>query len=237
LYATFGAVHGTERTDLKRLHVSGNAKLRWDVYCGVPFADDIGVDQHARLGSFVKVSNDLRVAARLLRSGAILGWVSGRSELGPRALGNRSILAEPFHQTTRVRLNDIKQREQYRPIAPLCLEEDVSLHFDLNRSSPHMLFFAASKTDTLQAVTHVDGSARVQTLNEKQHPLLHRLLRAFKVETGVGVLCNTSLNFNGRGFINRTSDLIRYADEHKLDGFIIDGVIFLREGSTFAQLP
>jgi hydroxymethyl cephem carbamoyltransferase len=86
-------------------------------------------------------------------------------------------------------------------------------------------------------VTHVDGSARVQTLNEKQHPLLHRLLRAFKVETGVGVLCNTSLNFNGRGFINRTSDLIRYADEHKLDGFIIDGVIFLREGSTFAQLP
>jgi hydroxymethyl cephem carbamoyltransferase len=230
-----GAAIGTAAD--AQLHVSGNAKLRWDVYCGVPFADDIGVDQHARLGSFVKVSNDLRVAARLLRSGAILGWVSGRSELGPRALGNRSILAEPFHQTTRVRLNDIKQREQYRPIAPLCLEEDVSLHFDLNRSSPHMLFFAASKTDTLQAVTHVDGSARVQTLNEKQHPLLHRLLRAFKVETGVGVLCNTSLNFNGRGFINRTSDLIRYADEHKLDGFIIDGVIFLREGSTFAQLP
>ncbi|WP_223258582.1 carbamoyltransferase C-terminal domain-containing protein [Trinickia symbiotica] len=182
-------------------------------------------------------SRTICIAARLLSRGAILGWISGRSELGPRALGNRSILAEPFRRATRVRLNDIKQREQYRPIAPLCLENDVDLHFDLNRSSPHMLFFAASKTDTLQAVTHVDGSARVQTLNEKQHPLLHSLLQAFKDETGVGVLCNTSLNFNGRGFINRASDLVRYGDEHNLDGFIIEGLLFLREESAFRHLP
>jgi hydroxymethyl cephem carbamoyltransferase len=188
---------------------------------------------HGDLGGFIKISGDASVTARLLRKGAILGWVSGKAELGPRAIGNRSILAEPFSHGTRVRLNKAKRREQYRPIAPLCLEEDANLYFDLDRTSPHMLFFARVKIDKLQAVTHVDGSSRVQTVNRKQNSLLYDLLLSFKAETGIGVLCNTSLNFNGHGFINRTSDLIEYASGCALDGFVIEGTVFLRNIDRF----
>ena len=91
-----------------------------------------------------------------------------------------------------------------------------------------MLYLARVKTDRLEAVTHVDGSARVQTVNAAENAPLHRLLTAFKARTGFGVLCNTSLNFNGSGFINRMSDLVRYATDSGLDGFVVDGVLFIR---------
>jgi hydroxymethyl cephem carbamoyltransferase len=143
-------------------------------------------------------------------------------------LGNRSILAAPFTEETRNRLNSIKQREDYRPIAPVCLEEDAPLYFDCRTPSPYMLFFHKVKTEALEAVTHVDGSTRTQTVNEQQNPPLYRLLRAFKELTGYGVMCNTSLNFNGRGFINRTSDLKEFCKIHKLDGFVIEESFYIK---------
>jgi hydroxymethyl cephem carbamoyltransferase len=96
--------------------------------------------------------------------------------------------------------------------------------------SPHayMLFFHKVKTEALEAVTHVDGSTRTQTVNEQQNPPLYRLLRAFKELTGYGVMCNTSLNFNGRGFINRTSDLKEFCKIHKLDGFVIEESFYIK---------
>lgn len=210
-------------------HDTGNAKLRWTVYSGPSFIDDIELDKRNEVGKFRRVSNDIRYTARLLRAGAVLAWVSGRAEIGPRALGNRSIIAEPFNRATLERLNHIKRREQYRPIAPICLQEDAHLYFDITQPSPHMLFFSRTKVEWLRAVTHVDGSARVQTVNHTQNPLLYRLLTEFRSEAGVGVLCNTSLNFNGYGFINRASDLVKYADENELDGFSIEGEVFLRD--------
>jgi hydroxymethyl cephem carbamoyltransferase len=95
--------------------------------------------------------------------------------------------------------------------------------------SPYMLHFAKVREPALKAVTHVDGSARMQTVNAQQNPAIYELLQHFKRRTGYGVLCNTSLNFKGRGFINRTSDLIEYARSTGLDGFVVNDKLFLRE--------
>ncbi|CAB3791757.1 carbamoyltransferase C-terminal domain-containing protein [Pararobbsia alpina] len=207
--------------------LTGNAKLKWDVYAGASFDDDDGAASRSELGKFRRHVGGLGQIAMLLEAGAILGWVSGRSEIGPRALGNRSIIAAPFSAHMLTRLNALKRRESFRPIAPMCLEEDAGLHFDLQRASPHMLFFARAKTDRFAAVTHVDGSSRIQTVSAGENAPLHRLLTAFKAHTGFGVLCNTSLNLSGAGLINRTSDLVRYATDSGLDGFVIDGILFV----------
>jgi hydroxymethyl cephem carbamoyltransferase len=212
--------------------LTGHAKLKWDVYAGASF-DEEGAACQSELGLFRRHGTDLCKIAMLLEAGAILGWVSGRSEIGPRALGNRSIIAAPFSRHTLDHLNVLKGRESFRPIAPMCLEEEASLHFDLQRPSPHMLFFARAKTDRLAAVTHVDGSSRIQTVSVGENAPLHRLLTAFKACTGFGVLCNTSLNFRGAGFINRTSDLVRYATDSGLDGFVINGMLFVHEIERF----
>lgn len=171
----------------------------------------------------------------MLASGLILGWAHGRYEIGPRALGNRSILAAPFTDQTRVRLNEIKQREQFRPIAPVCLRDEAERWFGCDRDSPHMLYTYRLKTDALSAVTHVNGTARLQTVTALSNPALHDLLVAFRSRTGYGVLCNTSLNFNGKGFINNLTDLDAYTTEHCLDGFVIEGKAYLLKDSPTYQ--
>jgi hydroxymethyl cephem carbamoyltransferase len=178
-------------------HFTGNAKLTWDVYAGETFRHDADVP-----ATFERRALDYEEAARLLCDGAVIAWVQGKYEIGPRALGNRSLLAAPFSKDTTDRLNYIKQRESYRPVAPVCLEEQVSDWFDWRGPSPHMLYFQTVKSEKLRAVTHDDGSARTQTVNAGQNRPLYELLSAFARLTGVGVLCNTSLNYPGRGFIN-----------------------------------
>lgn len=116
-------------------YLTGKAKLNWNVYCGQKFVDDTPEMDDVTLVNF-----DNNTVAALLAEGKILGWVKGLCEIGPRALGNRSILAAPFNAQTQVRLNAIKKRENFRPIAPICLEEEVSEHFDWKEPSPFMLF-------------------------------------------------------------------------------------------------
>jgi predicted NodU family carbamoyl transferase len=199
---------------------SGCAKISWDVYRGIDFVCDTKSDstEHAL---------DYDFLAEMLAQEKIVAFAQGRSEIGPRALGNRSLLAAPFKPATRERLNAIKQREWYRPIAPVCLEEDASRLFGLDRSSPFMLYFQSVRAPELEAVTHVDGSARVQTVNQDQNPTLFELLKAFKRRTGFGVLCNTSLNLKGRGFINRSSDLFAFAKEQKIDLVVVNSRCYL----------
>jgi predicted NodU family carbamoyl transferase len=206
-----------------QLHFTGDAKIEWNVYCGLPFRTDSPV---ARGRYDIRDASDAEVA-HMLSSGLILGWVSGKYEIGPRALGNRSILAAPFDDSTRVRLNKIKQREQFRPIAPVCLEADAARWFGCGSESPFMLFTYRANTDALAAVTHVNGTARLQTVGPRTNAHLHDLLVAFKARTGYGVLCNTSLNFNGKGFINNLTDLDTYTVDHKLDGFVVEGCAYL----------
>ena len=204
-------------------HFTGNAKIEWDVYSGMPFR----TDARLALDRYDICDVSYQQVAEMLSNGLILGWVSGRYEIGPRALGNRSILAAPFHDSTRVRLNEIKQREQFRPIAPACLEDDAARWFSCQGGSPHMLFTFRANTDALPAVTHVNGTARLQTVGHHTNPHLHQLLVAFKERTGFGVLCNTSLNFSGKGFINNLEDLDIYAVDYGLDGFVVEGRAYL----------
>jgi predicted NodU family carbamoyl transferase len=210
-----------------QLHFTGSAKIEWDVYSGLPFRTGplVGAGRYdVRDASYEEV-------AHMLSSGLILGWVNGRYEIGPRALGNRSILAAPFDDGTRVRLNEIKQREQFRPIAPVCLEADAARWFGCDHESPFMLFTYGANTDALAAVTHVNGTARLQTVNPSTNAHLYNLLVAFKERTGYGVLCNTSLNFHGKGFINNLTDLDSYTVERQLDGFVVEGRAYLLRSS------
>jgi hydroxymethyl cephem carbamoyltransferase len=202
-------------------HFSGSAKLKWSVYSGATFEYDISVDDR-----FNESEANLDTIANLLLNGAVIAWVTGRYEVGPRALGNRSLLAAPFREEMRDRLNSIKGREGYRPIAPICIEEQVSQWFDWRGPSPHMLYFQRVLSEQLRAVTHDDGTARVQTLNGREHPQLYQLLCAFSRVSGFGVLCNTSLNFPGRGFINRMSDLARFVEERGIDAMVLDDRVF-----------
>ncbi len=210
-----------------QLHYTGSARVRWDVYAGEEFVDDAVFDP----ARYDARPLDHAEVARFLAAGNIIGWVQGRYEMGPRALGNRSILAAPFSRQTHSRLNAVKQRESYRPIAPICLASDAHRWFSGALPDPYMLYFSDVRTDALQAVTHVDGSARVQTVTPEQNPEIAGLLTAFRDVTGYSVLCNTSLNFSGRGFINRTSDLIAYGEQHGLDGYVVNGRFVTPTGS------
>ena len=134
-----------------------------------------------------------------------------------------------------MRLNEIKQREQFRPIAPVCLEEEAARWFGCDHASPFMLYTHRVTTEALAAVTHVNGTARIQTVSSLSNRNLYELLVAFKARTGYGVLCNTSLNFKGRGFINKLTDLSAYAIERNLDGFVVGERTYLLKSSRRYQ--
>ncbi len=214
-----------------QFHLTGNPKIDWSVYSGLDFISTDTFD----MTEYDVYESDHAMIADMLAHDLVLGWVNGKYEIGPRALGNRSILAAPFKDSTRARLNEIKQREQFRPIAPVCLEEEAAQWFGCNHASPFMLYTYLVRTDALAAVTHVNGTARIQTVSSVSNPTLYKLLRAFKARTGYGVLCNTSLNFNGRGFINKIADLSEYTIQHNLDGFVAEGRGYLLKGSPNYQ--
>lgn len=214
-----------------QFHFTGNPKIDWNVYSGLGFITAGSFD----LAQYDLYETNYELIADMLANDLIIGWVSGKYEIGPRALGNRSILAAPFQESTRVRLNEIKQREQFRPIAAVCLEEEAARWFGCDQASPFMLFTHRVRTNALAAVTHVNGTARIQTVSSVTNRNLYELLIAFKARTGYGVLCNTSLNFNGRGFINKIGDLSAYAVKHNLDGFVVEGRTYLLKASRSYQ--
>ena len=168
-----------------------------------------------------------RIAARIA-DGAVVALVDGRMEIGPRALGHRSLLASPLSAGSHARLNEIKRRESYRPIAPSCLSEQLGQWFAPAREDAYMLFFSHVTTSALPAVTHVDGSARVHCVGPDGPRALRSLLEASSAHTGYGVLCNTSLNYPGLGFINRSSDLFSYALDREIDDVVVHAIAYRR---------
>ena len=143
-----------------------------------------------------------------LKTNKIAAVATGRAEYGPRALGNRSILADPRDPNIKDKVNTIKQREQFRPFAPVVLEEFASEWFDMDFASPYMQYTVKCKQpDKIPSVVHKDGTSRVQTVNRDQHPGLHMLLRKWYWDTGCPVLLNTSLNIKGQPLINDTNDI------------------------------
>ncbi len=160
-------------------------------------------------------SRSLLAVAHALKDGKIVALYQGRSEFGPRALGNRSILADPRKVKTRMYINKmVKHREWYRPLAPVVTEEDFDKYFFTSNlaNSPYMTFAVPvlhSKRRILGAVSHVDGTSRVQTVTYKQNPNLYMLLRLFKKIAGVPILLNTSFNDNGQPIVETPEDAIR----------------------------
>jgi carbamoyltransferase len=141
-----------------------------------------------------------QAAAREIADGHILGWYQGRAEWGPRALGNRSIVADPRRAEMKDILNErIKHREMFRPFAPSILEEATGEYFERTHPSPFMTFayhVRPEKRSVIPAPTHVDGTARLQTVSRRTNPLYWKLIRAFGDLTGVPVVVNTSFNDN-----------------------------------------
>lgn len=140
-----------------------------------------------------------------------VAWLDGASEIGPRALGHRSLLADPRRRAGKDRLNEIKDRQWWRPVAPVVLEHRVAEWFDRGRPSPYMLEVfpvAAAKRELVPAITHLDGTARVQTISAADDPRLFAAVTAFAERTGVPMLCNTSLNAKGEPIIQTASEAI-----------------------------
>ena len=155
-------------------------------------------------GHLVKACQDddelVQEAAGLLESGKVMGWYQGRSEWGPRALGNRSILAHPGITTMKDTINHkIKRREPFRPFAPSVLKSEVGTYFEQLIDSPFMMHVVKIRPEwreRLPAITHVDGTGRLQTVEKENNPLYHKLLTAFQRRTGLGLVLNTSFNEN-----------------------------------------
>ncbi|UKZ02955.1 hypothetical protein BOQ63_002165 (plasmid) [Streptomyces viridifaciens] len=140
-------------------------------------------------------------------------WFNGRSEAGPRALGNRSILADPSSRLAKESLNDLKRREWWRPVAPIVIEEKVAEWFENGRISPHMLetfTVLPDQRDRIPAVAHLDNSARVQTVSAQQNELIYSLLTAVERRIGIPMLCNTSLNDKGEPIIDTIREAMNF---------------------------
>jgi len=146
----------------------------------------------------------IKNTAELLSQDNIVGWYQGRMEWGPRALGNRSILANPGNPKMKDILNEkIKHRESFRPFAPAILEEFASTYFDINISSPYMLLVSPVKLpEKIPAVTHVDGTGRLQTVSKSTNTLFYDLINEFYNQTSIPVLINTSMNVMGEPIVN-----------------------------------
>jgi carbamoyltransferase len=191
------------------------------------------------------------IVSKALFAGKIVGWFQGRMEFGPRALGNRSILADPRHPAIQKRINlEIKQREEFRPFAPAVLEEDAAEYFTSDPPSPYMLFVSQLKDEwrisisdnavgvyeklyavrsAFPAITHVDYSARIQTVSRESNPRFWKLLRSFKEISGTSILLNTSFNIRGEPIVcspgEACSDFIRTG----MDCLVIGDYLLYRE--------
>ena len=172
----------------------------------------------------------LEAVAQRLAAGKVVGWFQGRMEFGPRALGARSILADPRGEKTQDRINSIiKQRESFRPFAPAVLEERAAAHFDLDHASRYMLETCQVKSPIkLPAITHVDGSARVQTVDEETNPRFARLLRTFERLTGCPILLNTSFNMNYEPIVCSPVDALTCFIRSGLDTLVLEDFLIDR---------
>lgn len=172
------------------------------------------------------------VAARMLADGMILGWFQGRMEIGPRALGNRSILANPTLPYMKDKINaEVKHREAFRPFAPSVTVEAKDRYFDIIGESPVMLKVCPVKPqmrDLLPAITHVDGSARLHSVSKPTNPPFHDLLEKFAALTGTPVLLNTSFNIQGEPIIESPEDAIRCFFSTGLDALVVGSFLITK---------
>ncbi|MCG2632935.1 MULTISPECIES: carbamoyltransferase family protein [Bradyrhizobium] len=213
------------------------------VYWGPALGDDHAVEREvAAWRGHIDVQRSANVAsvvAEWIANGSVVGWVQGRSEFGPRALGNRSIVADPRPAKNKDRINAIvKKREGYRPFAPSVLEEHAAEFFDLPKTAgafPFMNFVVQvrdCKRSVLGAVTHVDGTARLQTVSRRSNPRYWELINQFHKRTGVPVLLNTSFNNNVEPIVQSVTDAMVTFLTTDLDALVIGSLLITKRVAT-----
>ncbi|MDA8018168.1 MAG: transferase [Thermoanaerobaculia bacterium] len=177
--------------------------------------------------------------AELLAQGKTVAWFDGRSEFGPRALGRRSILADPRRAEMVGHINrNIKRREDFRPFAPSVAVEDAGRFFDCDHASPYMILVAPTREEwrsRIPAVVHCDGSARLQTVSREMTPRYHDLLKAFERHSGIPILLNTSLNRRGMPIVETPQEALDFFLESELDALVINGFLATKRGSTTTE--
>lgn len=168
----------------------------------------------------------------LLLKNSIIGIARGRAEFGPRALGNRSIIASPISSEMKDAINrKVKGREAYRPFAPMIPEEKVADWFIADALSPYMsaaISIHEEKRDRIPAVTHANGTGRVQTINKLYQPWLHKLLNEFELASGVPILLNTSFNIMGKPIIHSIEDAVATLMTTELDAVVLENLILTK---------
>ena len=231
-------------------------------YLGCKYSSDeiINSIQKSKL-KYDKLNNEKKFVeiAKLINDGNVIGVFNGKMEFGPRALGNRSIIADPRQVNMQEKMNlKIKFRESFRPFAPAILEEESSKYFDLPIKSPYMLLVAQLKEkyhkavtieenlieglDKLQvnrsefpAITHVDFSARVQTVNKESNEFFYSILKSFHDYTGCPMVINTSFNIRGEPIVNTVEDAIRCFMHTKMDVLLIENFILRKSNQELDQ--
>lgn len=264
-YIWFNSPRSTSTKDQKKLHTKSKEQHHAQHRCldkmqgsylGPEFTDKEAETLKYKYGAVAEKYDDFSLLckdiARYISESSIVGWFQGRMEWGPRALGNRSILADPRNPETQKRLNlKIKYREGFRPFAPSVLAEDVKDYFDINTISPYMLMVAPVKESLkapepsgyselplyerlyhirscIPAVTHVDYSARIQTVHRDTNEKYWRLISEFKKLTGVGLLVNTSFNVRGEPIVCTPEDAYRCFMRTQMDILVIENLIFFK---------
>jgi carbamoyltransferase len=223
-------------------------------YLGPEFSSNEILKTVKKYDSKYKQYNDFKEltkdVAHLLSEGNVIGWFQGRMEYGPRALGNRSILGDTRNPEMQKRMNlKIKYREGFRPFAPSVLEEDIQDYFDLDRPSPYMLLVMPVKKDRripipkgyenealferlyflrsdIPAITHIDYSARIQSVNKKTNPLFWALINEFKNQTGYGIIVNTSFNVRGEPIVCNPNDAYLCFMRTEMDYLVMGNFLF-----------
>ena len=212
------------------------------VYLGPGYEDaqiQATLDRHGAVYTRLDREPLLNQTADLVADGQVVGWYQGRMEWGPRALGHRTILGDARHPEMRDIINrKIKMREGFRPFAPTVLEKYVGDHFQIDRPSPYMLLVAPVREDAppLPAITHVDGSARVQTINPEQEPLYHDLLATFHRKTGCPVMINTSMNVRGEPIVNTPLDAYHCFMRTHMDAVVMGPFVLLKADQPNIEL-
>jgi len=179
--------------------------------------------QHPFLGHNIEGEYPVDRIIKELKENKMCGVANGRAEFGPRALGNRSLLADPRGPEVKDLVNQIKRRQKFRPFAPAILEEDVHDYFTLPKhikNTPYMQFTAACvRGKDFPAIIHHDGSSRVQTVRKTDNPGFHALLTEWKKQTGCPILLNTSLNIKGQPIVNDRADGKAFEDKYGVKVF------------------
>ena len=252
LGAAYAALHlyfGKGRTV-----IPGKADRMEGAYLGPEFSD-LGIERTARkykavFTKYDSIDDTAREVAKILADGNVVGWFQGRMEFGPRALGNRSILGDVRNEEMQKKLNlKIKYRESFRPFAPSVLAEDTQKYFDLDADSPYMLVVSPINKDQMAqlppnyyelplmerlyvkrsdmpAITHIDMSARIQSVHEDTNPEYYKLISEFKKLTGVGMVVNTSFNVRGEPIVCTPEDAYRCFMRTEMDFLVLGNYVF-----------